>query len=452
MMLKKYLRQYVIKPLSFTYAGQVILGLWVCSRILSATPETFRRQSAPSKILVLSVERFPKGELEALRDTGKFEFFTLPREVVDRLINLRWDHVVSLKRTLDVDADVENASMVRQNKTDLETLYRSVLEVIFNRLGISAVIGAAPHYPQDHDLGRVAKDLCVPYLVIYKECLITNQRHYERIVSLYSLIERNSISHIFVHNESAKRAIIESGLVTESNVSAPGSVRMDGYVKHLQEHKKHRGLEVKQRKKRAILFSFLQGVGLYGWTLMKPKKGGPGYFDLFDNVHQTFARIALRHPETEFIVKTKWGENWFDEIDRALQAIGLKRDRIPNLILTSEVPAQELILSSDVVVAFGSTTILEAGLAAKPVVIPDFDEAVQEAYREYIQLRVAYDAFELAKDKEELETKILRYLNEEYFPDRKTLEKREEYFRRFVSNPEGGSVERYTEIMARLLV
>ena len=169
MMLKKYLRQYVIKPLSFTHAGQVILSLWVCSRILSSTPETLRRKTARSKILVLSVERFPIGELEALRDTGKFEFLTLPRKIVDRLINLRWDHAVSLKRTLDVDADMETASVVRQNKTDLETLYRSILKVIFNRLEISAVIGAAPHYPQDHDLGRVAKDLRVPYFVIFKE-------------------------------------------------------------------------------------------------------------------------------------------------------------------------------------------------------------------------------------------------------------------------------------------
>ncbi len=79
---------------------------------------------------------------------------------------------------------------------------------------------------------------------------------------------------------------------------------------------------------------------------------------------------------------------------------------IPNLILTSEAPAQEVILSSDVVVAFGSTTILEAGLAAKPVVIPNFDEAEQEAYSEYIQLRVAYDAFELAEDAEGLGKKI----------------------------------------------
>ena len=448
---RKILKVGLLLPLSYTLFGQTIIAFLVVAHVRRTTPSLLRNPEASFKFLVLSSERFPPGELEALRDSGGFEFLFLPKPTVHMLINLRWDHRVKLDKTLRVGDETLNPELLRENKARLKKFYQGILKIVFKRLDVSAVLGAAPHYRQDHDLGLAAKSMGIPYFVIYKECLITNRKHHERIVTLYSKIEPKSISHIFVHNQTSKSAVIESGVVGADDVSALGNVRMDSYLKRLSGYNKDFEVLSVRRKKRAILFSFLQGVGLYGWTLMKPKSGGPGYFRLFDEVHQTFALLARDQPEVEFVIKTKWGSNWFDEVDRSLEEAGIDRTELHNLTITSDVSAHELIHSADVVVAFGSTTILEAGIAGKPVVIPDFAEAAEEEYSSYIQLRVAYDAFDLASDAGDLRGKILRHLYEPYRPDPVIAQKREEYFAAFISNPEGSAVQRYKTVFEKLL-
>src|SRR3546814_19491811 len=62
-------------------------------------------------------------------------------------------------------------------------------------------------------------------------------------------------------------------------------------------------------------------------------------------------------------------------------------DLIPNLRIDSTPSAQDLIFQADAVAAFNSTTMLEASVAGKPVIVPLFEEAATADYQDWIQLR-----------------------------------------------------------------
>ena len=61
----------------------------------------------------------------------------------------------------------------------------------------------------------MSKEIGVPYIVLFKECLITNKKHHDRIVDFYSRFDRECVSSIVVHNQKSKYAVQESGVVGE---------------------------------------------------------------------------------------------------------------------------------------------------------------------------------------------------------------------------------------------
>ncbi|MEE9249915.1 MAG: hypothetical protein V3U93_02155, partial [Alphaproteobacteria bacterium] len=81
---------------------------------------------------------------------------------------------------------------------------------------------------------------------------------------------------------------------------------------------------------------------------------------------------------------------------------GLDAETIPNLTITADVPAQTLIEQSAVVVGINSTTLLEAKLFGRPVVVPLFAEAAGKYYDEHVYFQNYLDTFNVARSPEEL--------------------------------------------------
>ena len=74
----------------------------------------------------------------------------------------------------------------------------------------------------------------------------------------------------------------------------------------------------------------------------------------------------------EVVIKPKWGGRWLKQIDEILSKHDIYKGNLSNLTVDYKVDAQELISSSDVVIGFASTTLLEAAVAGKWVIVPNF--------------------------------------------------------------------------------
>ena len=70
-------------------------------------------------------------------------------------------------------------------------------------------------------------------------------------------------------------------------------------------------------------------------------------------------------------------------------------ESLKHLWASDFVPTSKLILESDVVCGFSSSALLEAAIAAKPVIVPLFDEALRPEYQESIAYFYYYDLQQL---------------------------------------------------------
>jgi len=198
-----------------------------------------------------------------------------------------------------------------------------------------------------------------------------------------------------------------------------------------------------------LFFSFSHGTSLIGhpdhvlyfdnphWT----SKSDIGWVSFFESVHSAIARLAIARPDIDFIIKPKWLEGWKEEIEKAVAKQGINLSKISNILFTEE-DAHTLILDSDVVCSFGSNTIVEAGFAAKPVIIPMYFDTKRNDYREYLFYYKYYNLYDIAESEESFIALIEKKLLNPEIED-ELLEKRKALFEYAFSTQKPDATKKY---------
>ena len=387
---------------------------------------------SPMTLLALNPDRF-RGDLEALSDSG-FRVICLPMSFHGKLVE--WFCPIE-ERGPDGDYfDLTSHRLLAARKR-LRRYLRRLLPALYARLNVQAVIGAAILYRQDYDWGVVSTQLGYPYVVLHRENLAVGEGH---IRYFRNKVQGKTFegSHIIVHNDTVREAFVREAFVSPDRITALGCIRMDNFIKRIASYPK----DVVSRPL-VTLFSFNRSTGLYG--LVNYLESCGGLVELFKKVHQTIGRLASDRPDVDFVIKTK-GQNamWNSEISDALAEVGLDLQQIPNLRISHNEDPHELILASNVVCAFGSTTLLEAGIVGKHVILPIFAEARLPAYSDYIHFKDQVDAFNIARSAEDLSGLILE-LVEETEPNPDHRRRCEHLFEKYVSSLDANATARYAE-------
>ena len=246
---------------------------------------------------------------------------------------------------------------------------------------------------------------------------------------------------LLVHNEPIAAAFIASNYVSRRQVEVCGIMRMDDFVKRAQSS--DASIALRRERPLVTYFSFALGLGLDDRGVDPfPKNPRLGWYDLFCESHLEFAKLALRRPDIDFVIKTKWSGQWTSLINDTLRREGIEPDSVSNLTIQSTGNAHNLIFESLVVCSFSSTTVLEAALAGKPVVIPHFGEVGKEGYLGRVKLLANYNLFDVAYSPNEFGQLIEERL---YKPDiiSKQHDERRQLFERWVSPLDGSALFRY---------
>jgi glycosyltransferase involved in cell wall biosynthesis len=387
-------------------------------------------------LLALNPIRFFKGDLERLADEGGFRILKLPFNWMGRMLRLVWNDDFNF----DDYFTMEDEAHLRERKK-LNSYLKTLIKPLFKKLKVDGVISVAVYYKQDYEWGKAAQELGYQYIVLHKESLVgsvaTRKNQYER----FKKMEKFPGSQLIVYNQDMKDIFINSGYATEDQVSILGCIRMDNYINRLKSID-----ESTPKRKQVLLFSFHYcadaSVDLYFERTF-------GYINFFENVHVSIGELAQKHPDIDFLIKTKWGGEWYDEVDYVFEKNGLSRKDLPNLKVTCDVNVHDAILDSTVVCTYGSTTILEAAIAGKPVVIPFFDEPLEQN-PDLITLREYFDEFDLADSKEKFKSLIEERLENPEIPAEKLAHFRD-VFSEKVSPWEGNALEKYTEKIKELI-
>lgn len=397
-------------------------------------------------LLVLTPSRF-RGDIKALNQTGVFNIFQLENEFQNYVSAICITEMLKKIRDLALYFNPnDDYEVIRAQNKSRRRLGKLLLRTC-KSLNIELVISAAVHYRRDLDIGVGLSKLGIPYVVFHRENLIANlhqQEHYKKNWLKFGRFQGDAI---IVQNKLVREGMLETHFIEAEKVFSLGSLRMDFYINKIK------GLgqdKPRRNRKTVVLFSFNHCAGLLGLVdMFSNRRDGYGYFRLFDEVHSAIAELAYKNPNIDFIVKTKWGEDWFENITSIWNENRIPFKSMSNLRLTYQDDAHDLIFKADVVTGFGSTTLLEAAVAGKEIVFPLFAEAQKPQYRDKVLFFDELDVFTVAYSRKDYISLILEGIKSSFVSDK--MNRRVELFEKYVSqfnNP--NAVEQYTNCLKGL--
>jgi len=420
--------------------------VFVYSRVIKEVASAHRKKDLPA-ILFLNHIRFRK-DVEVLANTGEFRVLIIPEIWQARILTQFYPRGVTKTQIFFPEKYVE----VVEAKRRLHDFLRNFLPHLYRILGIRCVVGASFFYSKDHDWGTISDEIGVPYVLIPRENYALETPDHIRYKDKDNYYELKNISFsgsmIICQNESLRDFFIDFGIVTPQRIIALGCLRMDEFIRNVKSYKKN----VSKRKK-VVFFSFTLGANLKGHpdhvayfvNVHWPSKPDVGWAKLFESTHSAYAKLAMKRPDVDFIFKPKWLGKWKDNIEEAISNQGIDIQRITNLYFTEE-DAGNLILDSDVVCGFGSNTIIEAGFARKPVIIPMYYEANRRDYAEYIHFHNYYHIFDIAESEKAFVNLIEEKLSNPIV-DKELMKEREALFKYDFLSTKPDAAMKYTKVI-----
>ena len=199
-----------------------------------------------------------------------------------------------------------------------------------------------------------------------------------------------------------------------------------------------------------VFFSFTPGYGLTKLINPNvfPERRQLGYHNFCKFTHLEIINFAIKNPDKKVIIKPKWGGLWLDYIYNLARKENIDLKKIKNLVINEKFDSFDLIENSSVVIAFNSTTILEAALKNKFVIIPCFAEAEKKGFKETVFFREYFNLFEIAESSKDLYKKISLGCKSPG-KHKKFLQKRIKLYERYVSPIKGNQIKKCIEILEK---
>jgi len=392
-------------------------------------------------ILALMPKRFV-GDLEVLAENGEFRILAIPFDWQTKILSLYWND--RFDSTIYTHKEGSSNKMIIEVQRKLRCFMKCFLSSLYRKIGVDCVIGSGIFYRQNYDWGLVSNEIGIPYIVLHKENLINSRIHRRN----YEIAKRNNRfqgAHIIVHNTILRDIFIKAGYVRPEQISSLGCLRMDGFVQRVKKQ-----IKINNKRKKVVLFSFSYNTGLGADIKSFTENRDVGVVNLFEHVHVSIAKLAMKNKEVDFVIKAKWGGNWLREIEFVCKKNGIVTKELENLSVLHDVNVHNLIFESDVVCVYGSTTALESAIAAKPVIVPYFDEALKPEYADGVHHKDYFHLFDIAHSVEEFERLIVeRLANPAVSED--CINERYAVFEKYVSSMKGNAREQYIGLIKKIV-
>jgi hypothetical protein len=330
----------------------------------------------------------------------------------------------------DLKHEVHNIKKpkVRAEQLLYQNFLRSFLLLMVKKFKIKAVIGAGIHYKQDYDIAYIFKEIGIPVLIFHREGNLASEEYKELFELRCLRYKKFHGTALMVHNNIQKKLILKANYLDSPNIHIVGVIRMDSWLNKNKNMTRNKVLN-----KRVVLFSFGPGAGIMSSKPPQWPDDIERYMpNLCRGVHRTFIDFAIQNPDIEVVIKCKWDGKWKESILKLLNIDNNDLDKIPNLIITADKDAQNLISISDVVCGFGSTTLLEAAIAGKAVIIPHFSEIAKPEYFQNIFYKEYFDCFDIARSSTQLYS-ILEKYSKIIFKEGSLQKRREAMFEDYIS-------------------
>jgi len=458
--LPKYLMYWLIRN-NYSFPIALFYKVFIIKR-RKGRANTLNNNSYKTTILAINANMF-RGDIECLAQDSKFRVLTLDNKWQAPLRAALTSKSIEILEYINakVGSDIYNL------KKGIDIFFDGFTSCLLKLIKVDCVITPNYRYIDDYFwIESLTKKKRIPHIVIYREGIMGFDRVYDGVTTRHRRFKGYPVTHIIAHNQKCKNSFIESGFVTEGQVSVCGALRMDNLLKLLNSGKCGTISRDKGRRKRIILFYFPYTMSLFGKEKRAEIEMGfgdkyryvesiwPQRFNLFRDLHISLVRLAQRLPDVDFVIKPKrvhmTKDITWDRYLKVVKETGIDLSKLRNYTIAPDANVHELIINSDVVIALQSSTVLESAIAGKPVIFPLFynykniDNFKDFAWRNNLGL------FDVAESAEELEALVVARLDNSEI-DKNTMEGRRELFKEWYSDLDGVALKKYSETIEKVV-
>ena len=405
-------------------------------------------------ILALDSKRY-RGDLDVLAKNNKFRVLHMTQRAPGWLIKSFYKDN-DLKKYINS----KKGSIESINHNNALKFMIDFLRYFYSYISIDCVTTVNYRYIEDYNWSKASNIIGVPFTMMFRECLLSADRIYDEVY----LRTRDRFGsfhgeHIIVHNQVAKRLFVNSGYCCEKRVSVGGALRMDEFLRTIrgdtQRNTKH------NKRIKFTLFYFPHNVSVFGFNGSNVPSEKYEYHTrewkyrdkLFIDLHKTIIELAHANPNIDFVIKPKLdmmrNKSW-DFYEDVVKKSSINVSNLNNYKVLPIENVHKLIMESDIICAFQSSTALESAIAKKRVIFPLFYQFLDTPYLDSFSWGKYIDVFDVASSASHFKELFYDIINNPCV-DSNIMKERVKLFEKYFDSYDGVALEKYSNIIERVV-
>ena len=246
--------------------------------------------------------------------------------------------------------------------------------------GFDLIITPSLWYLQDRSFEKAANLLKKKFVFLHKENT-TDLNFHKDLLEMYNknTIKFESYSSIIVYNNNTKKVIADTKKIDQNKIFNLGCPRIDNLVKLKNNNPKNITLSS---------FTYKIGISFINSNVSHPfATKDPNLKLYFENVHLNFIDLAIKHKETNFIIKIKPNKMWKKIIENLIkEKEKTLKYKITNIkVISNEYTMTDVLKDSKLVIGINSLSLIEARILGINCIFPDFSEI--SAYKDKLYFK-----------------------------------------------------------------
>lgn len=331
-------------------------------------------------------------------------FLTFPRY----LLKIIYESVIHNHEKLADENYVSKNKFIEKSKKSYNDFLITFLKIFLKKYPFNFFIGFNFLYVAERELHDVSQKLKIPFLLLFKECVITKTQFNYQSYTWKKNKERFMGSKIGVYSKLAKQYLSQSYIFPKNKIDVIGCSRLAesfSYKKILPKNKivyfaieKYRGLPNRYCKTQSKnFFKNLKDYKFYdrkfNWEFLHTKTL---------KILRTF---ATKNPKVEVIIKTKTGEK---------NNINDYKNLPKNITVIHEGAGHSLLKDSKVVIGWNSTIILEAIAANRFILLPYFYKKNKVLKKSELEFKLNKNNYGFSE--KDFYEKLQSFMKKKYYP------------------------------------
>lgn len=261
-------------------------------------------------------------------------------------------------------------SILKKNTNNFKIQYYNFLSLFLKQLkkqyNFKMFIGFNFNYYAEQDLHKACTKLKIPFLLLFKESVLTELEKDYFVYTIKKKREKFNGYKVAVYSKSAKEFLIKSNIINKNKIEVIGCSRLSISHSYKNVLPSNQILYYAIQGDRGLPNRFIKEFGenyFKGFKYEKIYNKNHSWKELHLKTLKILKKFANENPNISIIIKTKTGE-----IINKNEYVNLPK----NIKLNKSGVGHNLLIKSKVVIAWNTTSILEAIAANRFILLPYF--------------------------------------------------------------------------------